>query len=306
MDIIVYSNRRRKEISSPDTLGHEYKKAVEFERMFARSKGSWRSHWLLGGTAIHGFRHCNFITLPGPELLDVKALMSGDFRLHSVTMVEKKLSHISRIYKNLYDLDKGFDTLSQQEQRDLAAFNLGLLNNLDPIVKPSFTLLQGRFEDLHLDKIKDVFQERLKQQPTIICLDFCGVYLHEQHWAIAHFLKMLKDVKVLKGQRVFLILNFCTFGTTKANLGDELISLDTLAESVKHEGVSKHRCSTCYDSSLHAINSFGEFLERIPWELKEATKEYGLEIKEAMPPTHYQNGYRNRVGYTTHGFVYYN
>lgn len=305
MDISLHSGIHLKKINSPKELDSDTEKAAELERMLARSKNSWRSHWLLGHTAFYGFRHCNFITLPGPELLDVKALVSGDFRLHSVTLVERKLSHVSRIYKNLLALDGKFDSLSQAEQRDLAAFNLGLLNLDDPIIKPRFTLLQGRFEDISLYKLVNVLNSRLDPVPTIICLDFCGVYLLDQHLAIISFLNSLREVEKLRGQEIFLILNFCTFSTIKYDLEDKVVTLAEAKELAEEHGKAKHRCSTCYESSKNAINLFGEFLEYIPDRLVEGSLK-GLNLEVASPATHYQNGIHNRIGYTTHGFVYTN
>lgn len=246
------------------------------ETMAASNKTEWRNHWIHELVDERSFRVCNFVTLPGPKALDVKAL-SHKANVCASVLIEKKSTNIPSICKSI-------DELSDADMvRGLNA--LGIHRLFDN--GPKHAVVWGQFERLvDSGKLINIAKNTLQREDTIVDLDFCGTYTQKQHDTIVRFIRELRQLPI---RRLAVILNFVpllNFSTAEKLHMRPL--RDCFGFPVRMSRISK------VPSVVEAAERFGHFLENLSPELVRDL-DVGAEVLE---PYHYHNGGVN-MGYTT-------
>lgn len=265
--------------------------------MAKSNKAEWRSRWIDDYVVGQGVKKCNFITLPGPEMLDVKELSSKTSVL-STTLIEKRGPGVKAIVNNVTDVESKLLASAR-----LKSLPLRRLFTQEPPALPKCTVLADKFEKLFsgsFDRpLSSLLEKSLLPADSVFCLDFCGMYLQKQHESIVNMINLVKSLDVLKGHEKIFVLNFISPMTFRTG-GKMPVQLLSEYLEDKYE-LSKFRAYSAYDSVKEATAKFGNFLEdTVPWIAEDAKLNDAL----VYDPLHYQTGGTCAVGYTTNIFKF--
>lgn len=258
---------------------------IELHSMNSMAKSLWRDYWIEKLKTDEDISCCNFITLCGPELLDVQAMMSHGITMKSAVLIECRRAIVNQIVSNING-----NTLT----RNAAMAGLQTMMRCLPT---SYTILNVSFDKIVVNSgaiIQNVLSQKLKSCDTVLGFDFCGSYSEKRHQSITKFLNILKDIKQIQDKKVVAIMNFASPLSSK-----ELNGIEELSDLPVKTKQSRFITTPTVQQSMEL---YGRFSEKIGQQLVESAQ---LSNAKVYTPVHYHNGVHS-CGYTTNIISYYN
>lgn len=256
-------------------------------------KKQWRSYWvdIVRGEDI---KECNFISLPGPEMLDFKEL-SKYVKVRNSVFVEREQKSVDTILSNISRKKATQVLLSLKHNRLVNAFDYHTMSKV--------SLCHGKFEELTNEysyETYKIIKNKAKECPVVMDLDFCGSCGDKQVDSVANLLKILKTVPILLNQKVVVVTNFMPSYMAKV---DKI----TKVKDIDSKNLSPSRCTARWGDIFNKVAyRVGRLAERLSNELIKLADVIPLSVYD---PVHYNNyaGPTNvRYGYTTNVFSYFN
>lgn len=285
IDVFVASSCYRKFIEKNITT----KSDPTFQAMMGSDKKRiWRKRWL-SIIQEEGIQRCNFVTLPGPLMLDVKQA-SETLQLCSVSLFEQRLETV----KSIINCIKDRSWVDQPKLRGSRIKRENAYQLPKLLFFTRFELMVNRYSRTLLEKLAS----NIKAAPTVICLDFCGAYDSYRHNSILRFIQIFGELPQVCNKRVVMILNFASPFTVHTK---GLLNLIDVSE-LRGQQLFPQRF-THAQSVFEGAELFGPLLEDLAGKLSVYTDLKNVNLYE---PFHYQNGVHSGLtwGYTTNVLSY--